>query len=93
MNPLIIWLGFGLCGVIRRDSILVFDEKWNIRELWKTSEEKRLNSSISGQNRSLVPVPNKGGTGTTYVETKWYRYHLEWYRYHSPEPIWYRYQT
>ena len=43
----------------------VFDEGWNIRELWKKGEGKRLNSTIPGQNRSLVPVPNRGGTGTT----------------------------
>ena len=24
-----------------------------------------MNSAIYGQNRSLVPVPNRGGTGTT----------------------------
>ena len=24
-----------------------------------------MNSAISGLNRSLVPVPNRGGTGTT----------------------------
>ena len=45
--------------------MLVFDEKWNGRELWKKSEGKMVNSSISGQNRTLVPVPNRGGTGTT----------------------------
>ena len=32
-------------------------------------------SAISRQNRVLVPVPSKGGTGTTYVEPKWYWYH------------------
>ena len=48
--------------------MLGFDEGWNRRDLWKKSEGKRLNSTISGQNRSLVPVPNKGGTGTTYAE-------------------------
>ena len=32
-------------------------------------------STISRQNRVLVPVPNRGGTGTTYAEPKWYRYH------------------
>ena len=73
--------------------MLVFDEGWNIRELWKKGEGKRLNSAISGQNRSLVSVPNRGGTGTTYAVANWYRYHLKWYRYHSPEPVWYRYQT
>ena len=36
--------------------MLVFDEWWNIRELWKKGEGKRLNSSISGQNRKQVPV-------------------------------------
>ena len=38
--------------------MLVFDENWNGRELWKKSEGKMVNSSISGQNRTLVPVPN-----------------------------------
>ena len=55
--------------------MLVFDENWNGRELWKKSEGKRVNSSISGQNRTLVPVPNRGGTGTPYAEAKQYRYH------------------
>ena len=55
--------------------MLVFDEGWNIRDLWKKSECKRVDSAISGQNRNSVPVPNKGGTGTTYAEAKWYRYH------------------
>ena len=32
-------------------------------------------STISGQNHVLVPVPNRGGTGTTYATPKWYRYH------------------
>ena len=73
--------------------MLVFDEGWNIRELWRKGEGKRLNSAISGQNRSLVPVPNRGGTGTTDAEAKWYRYHPKWYRYHSQELVWYRYQT
>ena len=73
--------------------MLVFDEGWNIRELWKKSEWKMVNSAISRQNRSLVSVPNRGGTGTTNAKAKWYRYHPKWYRYHSPEPVWYRYQT
>ena len=34
-----------------------------------------VNSTIFGQNRSLVPIPNRDGTGTTYAEAKWYRYH------------------
>ena len=34
-----------------------------------------MNSTISGHFPRLVPVPNKGGTGTTYAEPKWYRYH------------------
>ena len=55
--------------------MLVFDEGWNIRELWKKSEGKMVNSAIFGQNCSLVPVPNRGGTGTTYAEANWYRYH------------------
>ena len=33
-------------------------------------------SAISEQNRVLLPVPNRGGTGTTYAEPKWYR-HLD----------------
>ena len=32
-------------------------------------------SAISRQNRVLVPVPNRGGTGTTYAKPKWYQYH------------------
>ena len=47
--------------------MLVFDEGWNIRELWKKGEGKRLNSAISRQNRSLVPIPLmqwQTGTGT-----------------------------
>ena len=31
-------------------------------------------SVISRQNRILVLVPNRGDTGTTYAEPKWYRY-------------------
>ena len=31
-------------------------------------------SAISGQFPRLVPVPNRGGTGTTYAEPKWYQY-------------------
>ena len=34
-----------------------------------------MNSAISRQFPRLVPVPNRGGIGTTYVEPKWYRYH------------------
>ena len=93
MNPWVLWLIKSVCGVVWRDSKLVFDEEWNMRELWKKGEGKRLNSAISGQNRSLVPVPNRGGIGTTYAVANWYRYHPKWYRYHSPEPVWYRYQT
>ena len=48
--------------------------------------------AISGQFPQLVPVPEQGGTGTTYTEAKWYRYHPKWYWYHSPEQEWYRYQ-
>ena len=29
-----------------------------------------MKSAISGQNRTLVSVPNMGGTDTTYVEVK-----------------------
>ena len=45
--------------------MLVFDEGWNRRELWKKGEGKMVNYAISRMNRSLVPVPNRGGTGTT----------------------------
>ena len=45
-------------------------------------KEKRVNSTMFGQNRSLVPVPNRGGTGTIDVEAKRYRYHPKRYRYH-----------
>ena len=71
--------------------MLGFDEGWNRRDLWKKSEGKKVNSAISGQNRTLVPVPTRGGTSTTYAVAKWYRYHPKWYRYHSPEPVRYRY--
>ena len=37
MNPWILWLIKSVCGVVWRDSMLVFDEGWNIRELWKKS--------------------------------------------------------
>ena len=30
------------------DSMLVFDEGWNRRELWKKSEGKKVNSAIYG---------------------------------------------
>ena len=73
--------------------MLVFYEERNRRELGKKSEGKKVNSAISGQNSSLVPIPNRGGTGTTYAVENWYRYHPKWYRYHSPEPVRYRYRT
>ena len=73
--------------------MLVFDEGLNIRELWKKSEGKRLNSAISGQNRSLVLVPNRGGTGTTYAVATGTGTIPKWYRYHCLESVWYRYQT
>ena len=47
--------------------MLVFDEEWNRRELGKKNEGKMVNSAISGQNSSLVLVPNRGGTSTTYA--------------------------
>ena len=56
MNPWILWLIKSVYGVVWRDSMLVFDENWNGRELWKKSKGKRVNSAISGQNRTLVPV-------------------------------------
>ena len=40
----------------------------------KKSEVKMAKSAIFGQFPQLVLVPNKGGTGTTYAEPKWYRY-------------------
>ena len=73
--------------------MLVFYEGWNRRELWKKSEGKRVNPAISGQNRTLVPVPNRGGTGTTNAVAKWYRYHPKQYRYQPPELVWYWYRT
>ena len=93
MNPWILWLIKSVYEVVWRDSMLVFDENWNGRELWKKSEGKGVNSAISGQNRTLVSIPNRGGTGTTYAEAKRYLYHPKWYRYHPPEPVQYRYQT
>ena len=75
--------------------MLVFYEGWNIRELWKKSEGRRVSFAISGQNHTLVPVPNRGGTGTTDAVAKRYRYHPKRYRYryHPPKPIRYRYRT
>ena len=73
--------------------MLVFDERWNRRELWKKSEGKRVNSAIYGQNRTLVPVPNRGGTGTTDAVAKRYRYHSKQYQYNPPESGRYRYRT
>ena len=72
--------------------MLVFVEGWNIRELWKKGEGKRLNSAISGHNCKPVLVPNRGGTGTTYAVANWYQYHPKWYQYHPPKPVRYRYQ-
>ena len=40
----------------------------------KKSEVKMEKFAISGQFLCLVLVPNRGGTGTTYAEPKWYRY-------------------
>ena len=65
---------------------------WNRGDVLKKSEVKMTKSAISGQFPRLVPVPNRGGTGTTYPDAKWYRYHPKWYRNHSPEHEWYRYQ-
>ena len=93
MNPWILWLIKSVYGVVWRDSMLVFDENWNGRELWKKSEGKRVNFAISGQNRTLVPVPLWGGTGTTDKMAKRYRYHPKRYRYRPPEPVRYRYRT
>ena len=72
--------------------MLVFDENWNGRELWKKGEGKRVNSAISRQNRTLVPVPNRGGTSITDAMAKRYRYHPKRCRYHPPEPVRYRYR-
>ena len=41
---------------------------------WNGSGIKMAKSAISGQNRILISVPNRGGTSTTYAEPKWYRY-------------------
>ena len=86
MNPWILWLIKSIGGVVLKDSMLVFDEGCNISDLWKKSEGKRMNSAIFGQNRTLIPVPLWGGTGTTDAVAKRYRYH-------PPEPIQYRYRT
>ena len=32
------------------------------------------NFAVSGQNRNMVLVPNRGGTGTPKTEPKWYQY-------------------
>ena len=86
MNPWILWLIKSVYGVVWRDSMLVFDENWNGRELWKKSEGKRVNSAISGQNRTLVLVPLWDGTGTADAVAKRYRYHPKWYRWVVPVP-------
>ena len=46
------------------------------------SEKKKQNLSFLGRivtryryQTGVVPVPNRGGTGTTWEEPKWYRYH------------------
>ena len=57
MNPLILWLIKSVGGVVLRDFMLVFDEGCNRSDLWKKSEGKRVNSAISRQNHTLVPVP------------------------------------
>ena len=40
----------------------------------KKSEIKMEKSAISGKFPRLVPVPNMGGTDTTYAKPKWYQY-------------------
>ena len=70
MNPWILWLIKSIGGVVLRDSMLVFDEGCNRSDLWKKSEAKRVNSAISEQNRTLVPL--WGGTGTTDAVAKQY---------------------
>ena len=42
--------------------------------------EKWQNLPFLGKTRTLVPVP-KVGTGTHWIETKWYRYRSMWYWY------------
>ena len=37
MNPWILWLIESIGGVVLRDSMLVFDEECNRRELWEKS--------------------------------------------------------
>ena len=93
MNPWILWLIKSVGGVVLRDSMLVFDEGCNRSDLWKKSEGKRVSSAIYGQNRTLVPVPLWGGTGTTDAVEKRYRYHSKLYRYRPPEPVRYWYRT
>ena len=93
MNPWILWLIKSVGGVVLRDSMLVFDEGCNKSDLWKKSEGKRVNSAISRQNRTLVPVPLWGGIGTTDAVAKWYWNHPKRYRYHPLELVRYRYRT
>ena len=40
----------------------------------KKSKVKMAKYAIFGQFPQLVPVPNRGGTGTAYAKPKWYRY-------------------
>ena len=48
MNPWILWLIKSVYGVVWRDSMLVFYENWNGREIWKKNKGKRVNSAIYG---------------------------------------------
>ena len=45
------------------------------------------NSTVSGQNRNMVPIPNME-RNQNGIDTK-----TKWYQYHSPEQDWYRYRS
>ena len=55
--------------------MVVFDVGFNSGDVLKKSEVKIAKYVISRQFPLLVLEPNKGGTGNTYAEPKWYRYH------------------
>ena len=58
-----------------------FDVGCNWGDVLKKSKVKMAKYAISRQFSRLVSVPNRGGTGTTYENAKWYRYHPKRYWY------------
>ena len=49
MSPRILLQIKSVCGVVRRDSLLVFDEGCNRSDLWKKVHEKWEKNTHSGQ--------------------------------------------